>query len=121
MKKNLNPFIILRESYNSSLYDYFQKSIYPKIKNTSTQVARQMFLKKYPNFKITGMDDSYGFDIEYVDPESKTYRAYVEGVIDYKYRDEDDGSMWDDGMYYHVIVFFNLNGWYKLARIYLGS
>ena len=119
--KNLNPFIILRESYNPNLYDYFQKSIYPKIKNTSTQVAKQMFCREYPDSKITGIDDSYALDIEYVDPENKIYRAYVEGVIDYKYRDEDDGSIWDDGMYYHVIVFFNLNGWYKLARIYLGT
>lgn len=120
MKNNLNPFIILREGYNPDLYNYFEKSIYPKIKNTGIQVAKQMFCREYPNSKITGIDGCYGFDIEYVDPENKIYRAYVEGVIDYKYRDE-DGSMWDDGMYYHVIVFFNLNGWYKLARVYLGT
>lgn len=120
MSNNFNPLLLLKESYNSDLYDYFENSIYPKIKSTSIQVAKRMLLKYNPNFKIIGVDDFSGMDIDYVDPERKIYRACVEGSIDYTYID-DYGNKNDDSMYYQTIVFFNTSGWFKLARIYLGT
>lgn len=129
MSYQLNPLQCLME-FDNHLYSYFKNNVYPKLKGTIVSYAKNVFAKYAKQNlllkhgvkinKILDIDGCYNLDISYVDPERKIYKAQAEGRIEYSYTSKDYGTD-EDGMWFNSIIFFRMDGWYKLVRIYLGS
>ena len=123
---NLNPFLIIKESYNVSLYDYFDNEIYPKSIKLIFQVINQMFSKYLIECKIrnnlrlikaNGNNDENVCKIDLMDSDSKTYKATIEVRMGFDYIDR-DGYENDDGIWYMAYVVFNLNGQFKIQEVF---
>jgi len=134
---NLNPLLYLQEFkvvngiiLDRDVEEYFLEKIYPKynnkiltyIKKSFAVYSKKELLQKYGInvTKITYLDGCANLEIKAIDNKKNILRAQVEGKICYQYKSKEWGNN-EDGMWFNSIILFDLNGWSKLEKIYLGS